>query len=81
MAHAHSIRSPRSLAFTDPSSAKTQVKTPAKRGFWRRLLDAVAESNRLRAEREITLYLRHSGGKFTDETEREIERRFLSRQI
>ena len=76
MAHAHSLRSPRSLVFPDTSSAKT----PAKRSFWKRLLDAIAESNRLRAEREIALYLRHSGGKFTDETEREIERRFLSRQ-
>ena len=30
------------------------------------------------AEREIALYVSQSGGKFTDEAEREIERRFLS---
>ncbi len=30
------------------------------------------------AEREIARYIASSGGKFTDETEREIERRFLS---
>ncbi len=32
------------------------------------------------AEREITRYLNGTGGKFTDEAEREIERRFLSNQ-
>jgi hypothetical protein len=30
------------------------------------------------AEREIATYLADTGGKFTDEAEREIERRFLS---
>jgi hypothetical protein len=30
------------------------------------------------AEREIARFLAGSGGKFTDDTEREIERRFLS---
>jgi hypothetical protein len=34
------------------------------------------ESRRRQAEREIARYL--ANGKFTDETEREIERRFLS---
>ena len=32
------------------------------------------------AEREIARYLSGTGGKFTDEAEREIERRFLSNQ-
>jgi len=30
------------------------------------------------AEREVARYLADTGGKFTDETEREIERRFLT---
>ena len=30
------------------------------------------------AEREVARYLADTGGKFTDEAEREIERRFLS---
>ena len=34
-------------------------------------------SRQRQAEREIALYLRSIGGKFTDEAEREIERRFL----
>ena len=32
------------------------------------------------AEREVARYLADTGGKFTDEAEREIERRFLSNQ-
>jgi hypothetical protein len=35
-------------------------------------------SRQRQAEREIARYLRNHGGKLTDETEREIERRFLS---
>ena len=35
-------------------------------------------SRQRQAEREIARYLRNHGGKFTDEAEREIERRFLS---
>jgi hypothetical protein len=36
------------------------------------------EARLRQAEREIALYLSRTGGKFTDESEREIERRFLS---
>jgi hypothetical protein len=42
-----------------------------------RLLDAIEQSNRRRAEREIANYL--GTHKFTDDTEREIERRFVAR--
>ena len=35
-------------------------------------------SRRRAAERDIARYIADTGGKFTDETEREIERRFLS---
>jgi hypothetical protein len=44
----------------------------------RRLLDAIEQSNMQRAEREIAHYLSGRGGRFTDEAEREIERRFLT---
>jgi hypothetical protein len=43
----------------------------------RRLLDAIIESQRRRAEREIQLYLGLSGKRFTDGVERELERRTL----
>jgi len=49
----------------------------AKRGFWRRFYEALIESRRRQVEREIAVYLRGTS-KFTDEAEREIERRFLS---
>ena len=45
-------------------------------GFFRWLATVMMESRSRQAEREIARYL--GNGKFTDETEREIERRFLS---
>lgn len=45
-------------------------------GFFRRLAHAMYVSRQRAVEREIARYLQN--GKFTDETEREIERRFLS---
>jgi hypothetical protein len=38
-------------------------------------------SRQRQAEREIALYLDRTGGKLTDTTEREIERRFLARDL
>jgi hypothetical protein len=49
-------------------------------GFFRHLLRAMQAARLRQAEREIGLYLARSGGKFTDESERDIERRFLSNQ-
>ena len=76
MAYAPSAVFPRSL--TVP-----KIAPRAKYGFLRnvflRLADAIEQANIRRAEREIARYLRRSGGKFTDEVEREIERRFLAR--
>ena len=45
-------------------------------GFFRRLAHAMYVSRQRAAEREIARYLQ--SGKFTDETEREIERRILT---
>ena len=42
------------------------------------LLAALATSRQRQAEREIARFMALNGGKFTDETEREIERRFLT---
>ena len=39
-------------------------------------MDAMMQSRQRQADREIARYL--NNGKFTDEAEREIERRFLS---
>jgi DNA primase catalytic subunit len=54
----------------------TEKTVSRRRGFFRWLADAIMLSRQRQAEREIARYL--SGGKFTDETEREIERRFLT---
>lgn len=72
MTYAPSALAPRDLAFT-----RKPVQT--RRGFFSRLLDAMMVSRQRQAEREIALYLKGIGGKFTDEAEREIERRFLAR--
>ena len=45
-------------------------------GFFRRLANAIFVSRQRAVEREIARYLQNS--KFTDEAEREIERRFFS---
>jgi hypothetical protein len=71
MAYAPSTIAARELAYTE-----SQVQ--AGRGWFRQLLSALMESRQRQADREIARYLAGSGGRFTDETEREIERRFLS---
>ena len=50
------------------------AKPKNRRGFFRRLFDAVVESRQCAAEREIAAYLQSSGQFLTDEAEREIER-------
>jgi len=56
--------------------AVTEKAVKRRRGFFRWLVDAMMQSRQRQAEREIARYL--GNGKFTDETEREIERRFLT---
>jgi len=73
MAYAQSAVAPRTIEFP-------QKATRNRPNVLRRLLDAVAESNMRKAEREIARYLNGPGAKFTDETEREIERRFMNNQ-
>jgi hypothetical protein len=74
MAYARGAASPREI----PHESGTKTAPRAKRGALRRLLDAIQQSNMRRAERAIAVYLGAQGAKFTDESEREIERRFLS---
>lgn len=49
-----------------------------KHGFFRHFLQALTASRQQQADREIAAYLARSGGKFTDESEREIERRLTA---
>jgi hypothetical protein len=48
------------------------------KGLFARFMAALVAARQHDAEREIARYVADAGGKFTDETEREIERRFLS---
>ena len=74
MAYVSSAALPRGLAV--PKIAQRRTRHPII-GVLVRLFDAIERSNMRRAEREIARYL--STHKFTDETEREIERRFFGR--
>jgi hypothetical protein len=66
---------PSTVATRDFSVTGNTVSKP--RGFFRWFFEAMMQSRQRHAEREIARYL--NNGKFTDETEREIERRFLSK--
>jgi hypothetical protein len=63
-------------ALHDLTSADASVRTGP--SLFSRFLAALMVSRQRQAEREIARYLRNAGGKFTDESEREIERHFLS---
>jgi hypothetical protein len=83
MAYTSSAIDAREMAFT-AAGATTQVpgkaaaKARPQRGLFGRMLDAMTAARMRQAEREVARYLADTGGKFTDEAEREIERRFLS---
>ena len=67
MAYLHSALSAHDLAAHEP-----------KHGFLWHFMHALATSRQKQADREIARYLARSGGKFTDESEREIERRMIA---
>ncbi len=68
------------LDFTAAPSVKTKAATKAGPGLFSRFYTALMAARLRQAEREVARYLANTGGKFTDEAEREIERRFLSNQ-
>jgi hypothetical protein len=71
MAYANTVSVPHDFDYA-------QTATPEKPGVFRRLIDALVAARTRQVEREIARYLGGSNAKFTDEAEREIERRFLS---
>jgi hypothetical protein len=76
MAYTRSAVDPREFSSTQASTRS--AKPGLEPGLWQRFLAAMMASRQRAAEREIALYLHDIGGKFTDDAEREIERRFLS---
>ena len=61
---------------TPKAASKATPKTTSRhgRGFFRRAFDAMVEARRHAAEREIAAFVERSGGKFTDDAERGIDR-------
>ena len=49
-----------------------------KAGVLRRIFDAIFESRQKQVDREITRFLARSGGRFTDDIEREMMQRLLT---
>ena len=66
------------LAFTAAPRIKTKAGTKSRPGLFSRMYTALLAARLRAAEREVGRYLADTGGKFTDEAEREIERRFLA---
>jgi hypothetical protein len=59
-----------------PATRGLVTDRPERTGFFRWLANAIYVSRQRQLEREIARYLQNS--RFTDEAEREIERRFFS---
>lgn len=74
MAYAHSVAGAHELP---RGKAEPATSARTRKGLFRRFLDALHATRLQQAEREIARYMALNGGKFTDEVEREIERRFL----
>ena len=49
----------------------------ASRGIWRRIFDAVYESRRRHAERDIARLIDRSGGRITDDVEFQMSQRLM----
>ena len=63
---------PRTFAFTALPTFNVKFS------LWRMLRDALSEARQVQTSRDIEQYLDSTGGKLTDEGEREIMRRLLN---
>ena len=57
-------------------AARVPVAKPA--GIWRRLFDAIYESRRRHAERDIARWIDRSGGRITDDVEFQMSQRLMT---
>ena len=55
-----------------------ETNPPANAGFWQRLLKAMSNSRRSRADRQIARFIQDRGGHLTDEIERELMRQMTA---
>ena len=63
---------------TFPARHTPAARQPAKRPLLQRMFDFIVEAQTRRAEQEIARYMGARGLKFTDEAEREAERRYMT---
>jgi hypothetical protein len=71
-------RSMSTLTYTNSTFAPVApVAEKAPRKLWRRVFDALIESQQRRADREIARFLASNGGLLTDDAEREMMRRLM----
>jgi hypothetical protein len=81
MAYSSSALQPRAMEFTKTGEATLLAKPFfVVRTLFGQFINAMMVARTRQAEREIARYLTANGGKFTDEAERDIERRFLANQ-
>src|SRR5215217_5723810 len=61
------------LVITAPTHSRPRPER-ARRGLFLRIVYAISESNRRKAEREIARFIARKGGRIADSLEREVER-------
>ena len=64
--------------FRDKAATTRSDAVANKAGVLRRIFDAIIESRQKRADRDIARFLARSGGRLTDEMEREMTQRLLT---
>jgi hypothetical protein len=64
--------------FRDKASPRRSDAVASKAGVLRRIFDAIIEPRHKQADRDITRLLARSGGRLTDDIEREMTQRLLT---
>jgi hypothetical protein len=64
--------------FRDQASATGSNAVARKAGLLRRIFDAIVEQRQKQADRDIARFLARSGGRLTDDMEREMTQRLLT---
>ena len=64
--------------FRDKASATKSHAGANKAGVLRRIFDAISEPRQKQADRDIARFLARSGGRLTDDMEREMTQRLLT---
>ncbi len=64
--------------FRDQASTTRSNAVANKAGVLRRIFDAIIESRQKQADRDIARFLARSGGRLTDDIEREMTQRLLT---